>query len=170
MKIKQSILFVLGMLLISATYAQGVSNKSFKTPVIIAESGIKHITASSNIDLLLINVDGEEDIKASIPKQDLGKVKVVYSRGTLSISTKGYLNADERIPVYVYVDRLQSITLTGNAFARSRDILDCPNLQVNIEDDARVAIKSRGKVKVNAPEDYKMVEEERYHLLLTKPQ
>ena len=170
MKIKQSILFVLGMLLISATYAQGVNKKSFKAPVIIAESGIKHINASSNIDLLLINVNDDEDIKASIPQQDLGKVKVVYSRGTLSISTKGFLTADERISVYVYVDRLQSITLSGNAFARSRDVLDCPYLQVNIEDEARVAIKSRGKVKVNAPDDYKMVEEDRYRLVLSTRQ
>jgi len=170
MKIKQSILFVLGVLLISATYAQGVSNKSFKPPVIIAESGIKHITASGNVDILLINVNDDEDIKASVPKQDLGKVKVFYSRGTLSVSTKGFLTADERIPVYIYVDRLQSITLTGSAFARSKDILNCPYLQVNIEDDARVAIKSRGRVKVNAPDDYKMVEEDRYRLVLSTQQ
>jgi len=62
MKIKQSILFVLGVLLISATYAQGVSNKSFKPPVIIAESGIKHITASGNVDILLINVNDDEEV------------------------------------------------------------------------------------------------------------
>ena len=39
--------------------------------------------------------------------------------------------------------------------------------EVNIEDEAKVAIHSRGKMRVNAPENYRRLEEERYHLVLS---
>jgi hypothetical protein len=166
MKIKQSILFISAMMIFSFCFAQDRESNMAKFPVIIAESGIKSITATDNIDLLLINASSEE-IRTLVPQECLDKVKITYSRGNLKISTKGFLPQDERVPVYVYVDDLQTLTLTGNAFARSRDILDLTNLKVNIEDEAKVALRSRGKMKVNAPENYRRIEEERYHLVLS---
>ena len=166
MKIKQSILFISAMLILSAAFSQGYDNQVSKFPVIVAEAGIKSITISSNIDLLLINA-GASDIKTTVPQESLDKIRINYVGGKLRIATKGYLPRDERIPVYVYVNGLETLTVTGNAFARSKDILDVSNLKVNIEDEAKVAIRSRGKMKVNAPENYRRIEEERYHLLLS---
>ena len=166
MKIKQSILLLSGLLLFSASFAQGVSKKSWKTPVIIAELGIKNIYASDDIDVLLINTS-EENVKASVPDESRDKVKISYSRGDLKLASKGNLAAGERIAVYVYVSELQSLNLSGNATAVSRDILDAGNLKVNIKDDAKVSLRNRGKMKVNAPENYHKIEEERYHLLLS---
>ena len=165
MKIKQPILFISAMMFFSFAFAQDGERNMAKFPVIIAESGIKGITVTDNIDLLLINARSEE-IRTLVPQEFLDKVKITYLRGNLKISTKGFLR-DERVPVYVYVDDLQTLTLTGNAFARSRDILDVSNLKVNIEDEAKVALRSRGKMKVNAPENYRRIEEERYHLVLS---
>jgi hypothetical protein len=166
MKIKQSILFISAMLIFSASFSQGVDNQVSKFPVIVAEAGIKSITVSSNIDLLLINA-GPNDIKTTVPQESLDKVRINYFAGKLKIATKGFLPLDERIPVYVYVNGLESLTASGNAFVRTKDILDANNLKVNIEDEAKVAIRSRGKMKVNAPENYRRIEEERYHLVLS---
>ncbi len=166
MKIKQSIILIAGLLFFSASFAQGVSKKSWKTPALIAELGIKNIYASDNIDLLLINAS-EENVKASVPDESRDKLKISYSRGDLRLSTKGSLATGERIAVYVYVSELQSINLSGNATAVSRDILDAGNLKVNIRDDARVSLRNRGKMRVTAPENYRRIEEERYHLLLS---
>jgi len=166
MKIKQSILLIATMMIFSAPFAQSLDNHTTKVPVIVAESGIRTITASNNIDLLLINA-GAEDIRTTVPQESVDKLKISYVKGNLKLSTRGYLPKDERIPVYVYVSDLETLTVTGNAFARSRDILDVNNLKVNIEDEAKVAIRSRGKMKVNAPEHYRMIEEQRYHLVLS---
>ena len=165
MKIKQSILIITAMLMFSVSFSQGLAHVS-KFPVIVAEAGIKNITVSNNIDLLLINV-GADDIKTTVPQESVEKLNINYSGGKLKISTKGYLPREERIPVYVYVSGLENLTVTGNAFARSRDILNAYNLKVNIEDEAKVAIRSRGRMRVNAPENYKRIEEERYHLVLS---
>ena len=166
MKIKQSILFIATLMIFSTPFAQSIDNHTSKFPVIVAESGIKSITVSNNIDLLLINA-GSDDIKNTVPQESVDKLKISYVKGNLKLSTRGYLAKEERIPVYVYVNDLETLTLTGNAFARSRDILDLSNLKVNIEDEAKVALRSRGKMKVNAPENYRRIEEQRYHLVLS---
>ncbi len=166
MKIKQSILILSAVLMFSSSFSQSINKQLSRAPVIVAESGIRSITVSSNIDLLLINA-GADDIKTTVPTESVDKLIINYAGGKLKIATKGYLPLEERIPVYVYVSGLETLTVTGNAFARSRDILNAYNLKVNIEDDAKVAIRSRGKMKVNAPENYKRIEEERYHLVLS---
>ena len=166
MKIKQTLVLLSILAFGSGSIAQGVSKKEFKSPVIIAESGIKNITASRNIDLVLFNAD-PEDIKATVPLGSSNKLKISYSRGNLNLATKWDLPADERITVHVYVSDLQKLNLHGNVFARSMDVLNASNLVVNLDEGARVALKSRGKMKVNAPENYRTVEEQRYHLLIS---
>jgi hypothetical protein len=166
MKNKFTIFFLLATLITNATFAQSGKNGKSQFPVIVAESGIRSITASSNIDLLLINA-GSEDVKTTVPAESVGNLKISYLGGNLNLASKGYLSPGQRIPVYVYVSELETLDLSGDAFARSRDILQLGNLKINIHDDARVALKSRGKVKVNAPQDYQMLEEERYHIVLS---
>jgi len=166
MKNKFTIILFLATIITGATFGQSGKNGKGKFPVIVAEEGIKSITASSNIDLLLINASSE-DVKTSVPAEILSNLKISYMGGNLYLASKGYLNDDQRIPVYVYVSELETLDLSGNAFARSRDILQLGNLKINIHDEARVALKSRGKVKVNAPQDYRMLEEERYHIVLS---
>jgi Putative auto-transporter adhesin, head GIN domain len=166
MKIKQTLLFLSILAFGSGSIAQGVSKREFKTPVIIAESGIKGITASRNIDLVLFNAD-EEDIKATVAPGGSNKLKISYAKGHLKVATKWDLPADERITVHVYVSNLQTLNLYGNVFARSMDVLNASNLVVNLDEGARIALKTRGKMKVNAPENYRTIEEQRYHLIIS---
>lgn len=165
MKIKQAILFLFTLSALSIARAQ--SGEVTKYPVSIGDAGIKNITVTDNIDLLLINA-GDEEVKTRVPQDKLDKVRIFYSNGNLRVTTKGFISHDERIPVYVYVSDLKELTLIGNAFVRTKDVLDVGNLKVNIENDGRIALKSTGKVKVNAPEDYQVLNEERYHLVMSK--
>jgi hypothetical protein len=168
MKIKQTIPILLTLIIFStAAFSQTGEGEVTKYPVVIGESGITNITVSDNIDLLLINA-GDDEVRTRIPSESLNKVRVFYAKGNLRVSTKGSLPRGERIPVYVYVNDLKTLTLLGNAFARSQDVLQVANLKVNIEDQGKIALKSTGKVKVSAPDDYRVVNEERYHLVLSR--
>ena len=167
MKIKQTIILLFSLGLFAIANAQQVEKEITKFPVVIGEAGIKNITVTDNIDLLLINA-GDEEVKTRVPQDMLNKVRVFYSNGSLRVSSKGVLSHDERIPVYVYVNDLKEITLLGNAFVRTKDVLEATTLKVNIENEGRIALKSTGKVKVNAPEDYHVLNEERYHLVMSK--
>jgi hypothetical protein len=165
MKIKQSILFVFSLFTLSIALAQSGEVKRY--PLDIGKGGIKNITVTDNIDLLLINASDEE-VKTQVPEAKLDKVKIFYSNGNLRVSTRGLLAHDERIPVYVYVNDLKEVTLLGNAFVRTKDILEVSNLKVNIENEGRIALRSTGKVRVTAPVDYHVLNEERYHLVMSQ--
>ena len=160
---------IVALVLVSYSFAQDQGKNGMFTRVIEAESGIRNITVSENIDLVLYNASPEE-VKVSVPREQLDKIKITYSNGNLQISAKGFFKTNERIYVYAWVNSLESLTLRGNSSTRSNDILDASNLRVNIQDEARVALRSRGKVKVNAPVNYHRLEEERYHLLLSLDQ
>ena len=167
MKIKQKIILLFSLGLFAISNAQQVEKEITKFPVAIGDAGIKNITVADNIDLLLINA-GEDEVKTRVPQDKLDKVRVFYSNGNLRVISKGGFSSNERIPVYVYVNDLKEITLLGNAFVRTQDVLEASNLRVNIENEGRIALKSTGKVKVNAPDDYHVLNEERYHLVMSK--
>ena len=168
MKIKQTILLLFSLSVFAIANAQEQEKEIIKFPVVIGDAGIRNITVANNIDLLLINALGDEEVKTRVPQDKLDKVRIFYSNGNLRVTSKGLLSRDERIPVYVYVNDLKQITLLGNAFVRTKDILEASNLKVFIENEGRIALKSTGKVKVNAPDDYRVLNEERYHLVMSK--
>ena len=131
-----------------------------KEPVIYSEEEIRNISVSDGVDVILIQ--GREDRQTvKVPDESLGKVKVNFSRGNLQVARKNKFSK-ERVLVYVEVYALQSVTLKGNSFITSKGILDVDGLQVNLDGEARLAIRSKGKIKINAPSDYQLVQEEKY--------
>jgi|GEM_PF-4006077 len=143
---------------ISAFSQDRVNDK--KDPVIYSEEEIRNISVSDGVDVIL--VQGREDRQTvKLPDESLGKVKVNFSRGNLQLAKKNKFSK-ERVLVYVEVSALQSVTLKGNSFITSKGVLDIDGLQVNLDGEARLAIRSRGKIKINAPSDYQMVQEEKY--------
>jgi len=143
---------------ISAFSQNRVNDK--KDPVIYSEEEIRSISVSDGVDVIL--VQGREDRQTvKLPEESLGKVKVNLFRGNLQLAKKNKFSK-ERVLVYVEVVALQSVTLKGNSFITSKGILDVDGLQVNLDGEARLAIRSKGKIKVNAPSDYQMVQEEKY--------
>ena len=143
---------------LSAFSQKSVSDK--KEPVIYSEEEIRNISVADGVDVILLQ-GREEHQSVKLPDESLGLVKITLSRGNLQLAKKNKFSK-ERVLVYVEVYALQSITLKGNSFITSRGILDLDNLQVNLDGEARLAIRSRGKLKINAPNDYQLVQEEKY--------
>ena len=143
---------------ISAFSQDRVNDK--KVPVIYSEEEIRNISVSDGVDVILMQ--GRDDRQTvKLPDESLGKVKVNFVRGNLQLAKKNKFSK-ERVLVYVEVVALQSVTLKGNSFITSKGVLDVDGLQVNLDGEARLAIRSKGKINVNAPSDYQMVQEEKY--------
>jgi putative autotransporter adhesin-like protein len=158
---KQRFLFFIALfsLVQVSAFSQSKSNDK-KEPVIYSEDEIRSISVSDGVDVILIQ--GKEDRQSvKLPDESLGLVKVNFSRGNLQLTKKNRFS-NERVLVYVEVYALQNITLKGNSFITSKGILDIDNLEVNLDGEARIAIRSKGKLKVNAPSDYQLVQEEKY--------
>lgn len=158
---KKTILFFIALfslIQISAFSQDRINDK--KDPVIYSEEEIRTISVSDGVDVILLQ--GKEDRQSvKLPDESLGKVKVNFFRGNLQLAKKNKFSK-ERVIVYVEVFGLQSVTLRGNSFITSKGVLDIDGLQVNLDGEARLAIRSRGKIKINAPSDYQMVQEEKY--------
>jgi len=158
---KQRFLFFIALFSLVQVTAFSQSNSiDKKEPVIYSEEEIRSISVSDGVDVILMQ--GRDDRQSvKLPDESLGLVKVSFSRGNLQLAKKNKF-AKERVLVYVEVYALQDITLKGNSFITSKGILDVDNLQVNLDGEARIAIRSRGKLKINAPSDYQLVQEEKY--------
>jgi hypothetical protein len=158
---KQRFLFFIALfslVQLTAFSQKNVNDK--KEPIIYSEEEIRNISVADGVDVILLQ-GREEHQTVKLPDESLGLVKITLSRGNLHLAKKNKFS-NERVLVYVEVYALQSITLKGNSFVTSKGILDLDNLQVNLDGEARLAIRSKGKLKINAPNDYQLVQEEKY--------
>lgn len=158
---KQKFLFFIALFsLVQLTAFSQKKENDKREPVIYSEEEIRSISVSEGVDVILLQgIEERQSVK--LPDESLGLVKINLSRGTLQLSKKNKFSK-ERVLVYVEVYALQSITLKGNSFVTSKGILEADNLQVNLDGEARLAIRSKGKIKINAPNDYQLVQEEKY--------
>jgi hypothetical protein len=161
MKQKFALIVLIITLLQQAGFGQ---NKTITMPAsfpLIAEDEITSITASENIDLVLIQ-DRPENVGAKAAADVMRKLKVSMVDGNLILATAKSLAMNERLIVYVWVNDLENLTLNGNAFATCRGILNGKNLHVSAATDASFSIKSRSKVWFDTPAKYEMVNKDGY--------
>ncbi|MBC7902800.1 MAG: DUF2807 domain-containing protein [Gemmatimonadaceae bacterium] len=123
---------------------------------ITTEEGISHITVASNIDILLIQ-SADDKVNVRVKPENLDKLKVVLHGTSLFLDTKA--NSNERIEVFVTVDELKGLRLNGNSYAVSHGILESGLLKVDLDETSRVAIRTNGKIRVNAPKKQTLIEE-----------
>jgi hypothetical protein len=155
----KKIRFILfGALMLSAPFSGFTQPWKFKSQAsfpIIADEGISSITATDDIDLILIQENfGKAAVKAT--DEVAGKLAVSVVDGRLFLSrAKGSLK-NERLTVYAWVDDLENLTLTGTATAVSIGILQGPGLHVSATDETSVSLKSKDKVWFTMPVGYQV--------------
>jgi hypothetical protein len=143
------------------SFAQNRQTKITWPSPLITDEGITDITASDNIDLVLIQ-DSPENVSVKVPDYVLGKLKVSIDEGKLFLAPAKNLKTGERLTVYVWINELESLTLKGNAFATSTRILQNKNLHISVSEDASFSLKSKSKVWFNAGTNYQVVKEDGY--------
>jgi hypothetical protein len=150
---------VIALFLMVASLSSFAQSKKVKLPTpLVAEEGITNLVVADNIDVVFVQNKFETDgVRAA--EESVSKLSAKIIDGTLFLSTTKKRVAGERIPVFVSINNLETLTLKGNAFATSRDAINTKNLQVNISRDARVSLKSNGKIFVNASGNYQVVKE-----------
>ena len=78
------------------------------------------------------------------------------SDNSLSISSLKHTARKERITVYVYVNKLKTITVENNSRVKTIGLLDAPKLDVFIDGDATVHLKTNGEVNAHSLNDAEM--------------
>jgi hypothetical protein len=156
------LLFVLFITLLQLnSFAQQRAIEIPSSLPLIAEDGIISITASDNIDVILMP-EGPADAGAKASAAVIRKLRVSLVDGNLFLSAAQKLSPGERLPVYVWVKDLEMLTLDGNAHAVSTGILRTRYLHISASHDAMISLKSQGKVWFDASAKYNVKTENGY--------
>ena len=145
----------------SNSFAQYASYNG-KKPIIVDEDAIRHITVGGNVDLV-IRENNKPGTVVKVEDKSTSMLNASVSGSDLYIGSDG----SERVVVYVWSDELASLTVKDNSYAVSIGILGFNNLRVNIQDKARVALRAADKIHFNAPQDRKMISNEKYYSVMS---
>jgi hypothetical protein len=167
MKIKNGVWIAALILLFSQseTFAQ-YSAYNGKRPIVVDEDAIRHITVSGNVDVV-IRTNSKPGTVVKVEDKATAKIEAYVAGADLFISSAKSAGANERFIVYVWTDELQTLTLNGNTYAVSIGILDFKDLQVNMNDKSRVALRNTDKIRFNAKEDRPIVTNEKYYSVIS---
>lgn len=162
-KIILSIAVLLTLHLVAAAQMQFHKNSAVKP--LVSEYEIESIDAHEGIDLLLLDGDHNDGLSAAVEDGGIKKIRIEVLNGKLRISKQQGLPPDERISVYISINgtKLRSLRLFGDAFATSRGILDQYGMDVQLNDNAQVALRTKGKLLVQAPSHFRMYKEENFY-------
>jgi hypothetical protein len=160
---------VLSLVLITAGF-QGFSQYSSSSgvqgyPIVLNGNSINYLTVSNDIDVVLEQVNAD-NVGVRTRKENLNKLQATVIDGSLYLSAKN-LTDGERLTVYVNVDELKSIALSGNAFATSRGVIKAGSLRVRLDEFSKAMIRTTGKLRVTSPKHYEVVQGENYYALQT---
>jgi hypothetical protein len=145
-------------------FAQNRYPKYSGVKLFISDYEITHIEANQGIDLLFLDGTGE-GLSAQVEDESLRKIRIDLASGRLKLSKRPGLAAHERITVYINVNgtHLQSLKLYDDAFATSRGVLSVYDMNVELKDNAKLALRTKGRLNVNIPNHYKLEKEEKYY-------
>jgi len=153
MKHKFILTAALCILLIAKTTAQQTSAQLATGLPLVSEDGIKEITVSNNIDVVLMQ-DEPENVKVKASSEVISKLKISVTDGRLFLAETKDVKDQERLAVFIWVNDLENLTLKGNSLVTSAGVLRNKNLHISADKDAKVILKSDGKVWFDSPSRY----------------
>ena len=133
-----------------------------KNPIVISQGGVKHIYVSGDIGLVLRQETGD-GVNVRMDKDLSDKVKVTVHGEKLYITSKATLPNNEKLVVFGWFNNLESLTIKGNSMVASIGVLDYQRLTVNMDDQARVSLRTTGKILMHAPQNANLIQYEQYH-------
>ncbi len=112
---------------------------------------VEHIHIMDNIDVVLIQAP-HRDNSIVLDQQTSEKLNVKLNAKTLYIGGRAG-KSKEKTVVYIYVNNLKSLTVNGNSDVKTSGTLKTGLLDVFVEGNTKVHIKTTGTVKAHSLND-----------------
>lgn len=111
------------------------------------------ISVKDNIRVILVEdqsgivrLEGEEDLVKA--------VKLEVRRGELRVSSSKKMSKDDKLTVLVPVRNVARITASGYSVVTSGELISSPEIRVKVYGDAKVSLRTKGKVLVDGDENH----------------
>ena len=114
--------------------------------IVVNAGNAEHINIANDMDVVLL--PGQHtDQSISLNAEATKNISLKLSDNSLSISPLKQISTKERVKVYLYVYNLKTIYVYSNSLVKTIGLLDTPKLQVFVYSDAKVHLKTTGRVK-----------------------
>ena len=120
--------------------------------LILTAGNVEHLNIQDNIDVVL--VQGAPDDNVIIMDQNASdQLNIRLSNKKLIIASQNHSLKRQRITVYVYVNKLKTITVDGDSHVKTEGSINADKLDLFVGDNALVHVKTNGQVKAHSLND-----------------
>ena len=120
--------------------------------IVVNAGNAEHINIANDMEVVLL--PGQHtDQSISLNAEATKSISLKLSDNSLSISPLKQVSRKERLKVYLYVNNLKTISVESNSFVKTIGVLDTPKIEVFVDSDAKVHLKTTGDVKANSLSD-----------------
>jgi hypothetical protein len=116
--------------------------------LIVNAGNIEHIAVASNLYVVLVPSD-KADGRVSLDRAASDKLDLKVSKNKLQISSLRPFGK-EKATVYLHVNKLKSLTVEQNSRVKTTGILDSRKLDVYVDGEAWVHVRTTGEVDAHA--------------------
>lgn len=142
--------FILSFLVI----AFGVLSVSAQSQeqIVVNAGNAEHVNIANDMDVVLL--PGEyTDQSISLNPEASKSISLGLSNNSLTISPLKQVSGKERLKVFLYVNNLKTISVENNSLVKTIGVLDAPKLEVFVDSNATVHLKTNGEVKAHSLSD-----------------
>jgi hypothetical protein len=122
-------------------FAQAQEQSSF----FIKNGDIKHISLMDDMDVVLIS-GNSVDKGISVGNDVMENLDVRLEGETLEIFAKKQLPAGNKYPLYIHVNGLEKLTVSGNVNLKTWGVINTGNLDLFVNGNAKVQVRVTGKI------------------------
>jgi len=120
--------------------------------IVVNAGNVAHVNIANDMDVVLL--PGQHtDQSISLNAEATKSVSLRLSDNSLTISPLKQISRKEKIKVYLYVNNLKTISVESNSLVKTIGVLDSPQLEVFVDSDSKVHLKTNGDVKANSLSD-----------------
>ena len=120
--------------------------------LVVNVGNIDNINIADGLDIILAP-GNSTDKSVTLNAAASGILSLQLSDNSLLISSLKHTARKERLTVYVYVNKLKTITVVNNSRVKTIGLLDAPKLDVFIDGDATVHLRTNGEVDAHSLTD-----------------
>lgn len=139
------------MLAIAFGILPAVANEPLK--VFLNAGNIEHLHIEKNMEVVLIQAPSD---KPQITLDELIANKINFRLVNNKLTLSGKENSREKMVVYLYVSNLKSLTVDDNSKVKTLGTLETDKLDVFVDNNTTVHIRTTGFVNAHATDDVEM--------------
>ena len=119
--------------------------------LILNAGNVEHVTIQSDMEIVLLQAPADEH-SIILDQNALDKLNLKLNNKTLFISEKKG-SSKEKMVVYLYVNNLKTLSVEGNSKITTIGALETRNLDVFVDGNAWIHLRTNGTVKAYSLND-----------------